>query len=807
MRSALLALAALLTAGVLVGIAAIASTFPRENGAARVEGIAGPVTIETDALGVVTIRAGSDRDACFGLGYAHARDRLWQMEFQRRIGSGRLSEILGRRMIETDRFLRTIGFRRAAARALGGLTASVRAQLEAYAAGANQYLATSSARPIEFRLLRVRPEPFDAVDCLTWGKMMAWDLASVNATNEIRRARFIAAVGPQRAAELFPPVPAEPTILRDEEWKEDFGLDPRTPGLTGRAAASPESRIPSPVFWSTLEMRFALPDRLGFGGETLGSNSFVLAGSRTRSGRPLLANDPHLSLRAPSLWYLARLEAPGLSVAGATLPGAPSVIIGHNARVAWGLTSLEADVQDLYLEETDPADSGRYFHAGGWRRFDVRSETIRVRGAPDVTLEVRSSVHGPIVTDALRGAATLPSPAVALQWTGLDPDDTTSEAFAGFNTARDWREFLAAASRLKGPPQNIVYADVDGHIGYTATGAVPIRPRADGLLPVAGRGADDWAGYVPFERLPRALDPPRGFVVTANNRVVSDSYPYPLTRDWPEPYRARRITDRILSRALWSPEEARAIQLDQLSLQAGDLLPLLLDTKPADPASARALRLLRGWNGEFGPDSVPASIYASWYAKLSEMPQDELKDTPAGNVRSRFVINALKEDSRWCDDVRTPRTETCADLKAAALSEAVAALAARLGADPAAWRWRRLHHARLAHGVFESVPVLRGLFSLEAGVGGDASTVNVGSYRRDGSFLMTDGASYRQILDLSDLSRGSYVHTTGQSGNVFDRRYRDLLPLWRDGRYITLDNPPVKALVLKPPPASSGGTR
>ncbi len=793
MRSALLALAALLTAGALLCVAAVASTFPRESGTARVEGISGPVTIETDALGVVTIRAASVRDACFGLGYAHARDRLWQMEFQRRIGSGRLSEILGRRMIETDRFLRTIGFRRAAAQALGGLAASVRAQLEAYAAGANQYLATSSARPIEFRLLGVRPEPFQAVDCLTWGKMMAWDLASANATNEIRRARFVAAVGPERAAELFPPVPAEPTILRDEEWKENFGsLTPVPAVKAGASLLSPLSR------WEGLEERLALLDRLGFGGETRGSNSFVLAGSRTRSGRPLLGNDPHLSLRAPSLWYLARLEAPGLSVAGATLPGVPSVIIGHNARVAWGLTNLEADVQDLYLEETDPADRGRYFHAGGWHRFDVRSETIRVRGDRDVALEVRSSVHGPIVTDALRGAATLSSPAVALRWTGLDPDDTTSEAFAGFNTAGDWREFLAAASRLKGPPQNIVYADVDGHIGYTASGAVPIRPRADGLLPVSGGGADDWTGYVAFERLPRVLDPPRGFVVTANNRVVSDSYPYALTRDWPEPYRARRITDRILSQPLWSPENARAIQLDQLSLQAEELLPLLLDTKPADPASERALRLLKGWNREFGPDSVPASIYASWYAKLSEMPQDELKDTPAGSVRSRFIINALKEDSPWCDDVRTPRRESCEDLKTATLSEAVATLAARLGSDPSAWRWRRLHRARFAHGVFESVPVLRGFFSLEAGAGGDASTVNVGAYRRDGSFLMTDGASYRQILDLSDLSRGSYVHTTGQSGNVFDRHYRDLLPLWRDGHYITLGNPSVQTLRLQP---------
>ena len=524
----------------------------------------------------------------------------------------------------------------------------------------------------------------------------------------------------------------------------------------------------------------------------------MLAGSRTRSGLPILANDPHLGLRTPSLWYVARLEAPGLSVAGATLPGIPDVIIGHNARIAWGLTSLEPDVQDLYLEETDPKDGRRYLHRGEWRTFETRTETIRVRGDRDVAFDVRSSVHGPLVTDALEGARTLGSPAVALRWTGLDPADTTAEALAAINVAGSWDEFLAAVARFQCPAQNFVYADVEGHIGYTASGTIPIRPRADGLLPVSGAGADDWSGSVPFEKLPRVLDPPRGFLVTANNRVASERYPYSITADWPEPYRARRITDLLLSRAAWTPEDLRAVQLDRVSYQAADLMPLLRDTRPADAASGRALARLRAWDGKFSPDSVPASIYAAWYAKLSEMPQDELKGTPAGNVRSRFLVNALEHDSAWCDDVNTPRKETCADFRSAALSRAVAALRRRLGADPSGWKWSRLHRARFPHGVFDRVPVLRGLFSLETGAGGDASTVNVGAYRRDGTFLMTDGPSYRQILDLADLSRSLYVHTTGQSGNVFDRRYRDLLPLWRDGRYFRIGEPPVHTLTLVP---------
>ena len=804
-RRALLAVAALLAGIVFFAAGVVRSTFAAAAGTVRVGAIAGPVRIETDSHGVVTIRASSAGDAFFGLGYAHARDRLWQMEFQRRIAAGRLSEILGRRLVETDRFLRTIGFRRAAESALKGLSAAARSQLDSYAAGVNAFLASSSARPLEMRLLRVNPEPFTAADCLGWEKIMAWDLASGNAASEIRRARIVAAIGQQKAAELFPDVPEQPTIIQDDEWKtiSDFGV--RISDLRGprQRTSSPEFRVPSPDTWASLEQRFALLDDLGFGGETIGSNSWVISGSRTKSGRPILANDPHLGLRAPSVWYLARLEAPGLSIAGATLPGLPSVIIGHNSRIAWGLTSLEPDVQDLFLERADPKDPSRYFHAGGWRTFDSRTETIRVRGGGEESIRIRESIHGPIVTDVLDGAKRLGDPkagppAVALRWTGLDPPDPTTEAFLGMATAGSWSDFVSAASRLTIPAQNLVYADVDGHIGYTASGLVPIRPRADGTLPVPGTGEDDWTGYIPFESLPRVLDPPRGFIATANNRVVSRRYPYPITLDWPEPYRAARITERILAVPRIGLEDAAAIQLDRVSLQARELLPLLLDTRPDGSEAARILARLKDWNREFSPDSDAASIYAAWYAKLSEMPQDELQDIPAGNVRSRFLIRALQSESPWCDNVATPAKESCGEWKSASLSRAVALLEEKMGTDPRRWRWGKIHHARFPHGVFDRVPLLRAFFSLEAEAGGDASTVNVGAYRRDGSFLMTDGPSYRQVLDLSDFSRSLYVNTTGQSGNVFDRHYRDFLPLWRDGRYVRFGEGPMETLTLEP---------
>jgi penicillin G amidase len=769
------------------------STVPRRSGTLRVRGLAAPITIETDAHGVPTIRAASEADAVFGLGYVHARDRLWQIEYQRRIGSGRLAEILGPRLVETDRFLRTIGFRRAAESAWQSLPSEERRLLEAYTRGLNSYLASSSARPIEFRILRCPVSSFDPIDGLTWAKLMAWDLAG-NARAEIRRARLIAAVGPKHAAELLPEPSETPMILRDDEW------GPST--SSSRVSRFPFPASPLPVSWLPVPLLARMDDLLARMGardpdSVLGSNSWVLAGSRTTGGKPILANDPHLGLRTPSVWYLARLTAPGYSVSGATLPGVAGVVIGTNSRIAWALTSLEPDVQDLYVEDVDPADPSRYRWRGGWRRFETRRETIRVRGSGDVSIDVRRSVHGPIVTDVFDGADSL-GRAVALRWAALDDADSTAQAIEGFNRASGWSEFLEAARHFQAPPQNLLYADADGHIGYTASGSIPIRPRSDGLLPVSGRGDDDWTGYVPFEELPRVLDPPKGYLVAANNRPVSPRYPRVIAGDWPEPYRARRIRDRILAKDKLGVADVRSIQLDRVSLQATELLPLLLPTVPADAASRDALARLAMWNREFAPDSVPAAIYAAWYTMLAKMPEDELAGAPLGTVRSRFLINALSVGLAWCDDVRTPRRETCAEFRTRTLGEAVSLLRRRLGENPGGWRWERLHRARFPHGIFDAVKGLRALFSLETGQGGDASTVNVGAYRLDGTFRMTDGPSYRQIVDFSDPGGSRFVHTTGQSGNVFDPRYRDLLPLWKAGADFRIGGTPVKLLRLVP---------
>ena len=397
-------------------------------------------------------------------------------------------------------------------------------------------------------------------------------------------------------------------------------------------------------------------------------------------------------------------------------------------------------------------------------------------------------------------AAEALGPAVALRWTGLDDGDNTAAAFFSINTARNWDEFLAGVRQLRSPPQNFVYADVEGHIAYTASGALPIRPRADGLLPVSGAGEDDWTGTIPFDALPRVLDPPRGFLVTANNRVVSAAYPYAFGLTWAEPYRARRIIELLESKPRAAPADAALMQLDRRSLQAGELLPLLLrGTLPADAASRDALQRLAGWDREMAPESVPAAIYAAWFVELAKMPEDELGDVPRGRTRGRFLIDALRGETAWCDDVRTPRVESCADFRTSTLQRAVASLARRLGTDPAGWRWERLHRATMAHGVFGDVRALKRIFNLSVGQGGDASTVNVGSYSQDGDFAMTDGASYRQVIDLANPLESRFIHTTGQSGNAFAKGYRDFLGPWRAGELFAIGREPsVRTLVLEP---------
>jgi penicillin amidase len=781
-------------------------SLPVLDGALTVNGVSAPVDIVRDADAVPHIFASTKADALYGLGYVHAQDRLWQMEFQRRIGNGRLSEIFGRATLPQDRFLRTVGFGRAARTAWTTTPAWAQSQIEAYVAGINAFLHShhGSALPPEFSLLRFEPEPWSGADVLVWVKMMAWDL-SANYAFELLRYDLVRTVGEERMAQLMPLYPANGLSITDAQ------LAPTavTAGTAARSVRSSVSPV-SAVVESSFSHAFALGLSRGepavreflLGNattEALGSNNWVVDGSLTASGKPLLANDPHLGTRLPSTWYLAHISAGDFDVIGATLPGAPAVALGRNRFIAWGATNVAADVEDLYREHLDA--TGRFVEfRGAQEPLQFVSETINIKGADPVHLDVRITRHGPLVSDAVNAnnaelvAARRPLPLepLAFRWTALDPDDTTVSAFLLVNQARNWDEFTAAMREFVVPSQNFVYADVDGHIGYYAPGRIPIRASGDGARPADGWTGDaEWTGSIPFGELPHLFDPPAHMIVTANHRPAPGGYPYNLGLEWVEPYRAQRITDLLTARGpapQLTPDDFASIQRDTLSLHAKSLLPTLLaHARSDDPRDRQALDTLRAWNGNASGDSAAAAIFEAWFLGLAPaLAGDELGPLVLDNYQgrfsfgSRFVATTLAAgDSPWCDDVRTPRRETCNDAVTGALHDAVGDLTRRLGGDIGRWRWDAVHRAIFPHQGLDTVRLLRPLVSRSMPASGDWSTVNVGPVAADHPFEQRSVPGYREIIDLSPANGSRFLADVGQSGHFLSPHYDDFLADWQ----------------------------
>ena len=818
-------LALLVAIVVLAAFAAYAyarRSLPVVDGTIALAGFEGPVDIVRDADDIPHIFASRKADALFGLGYVHAQDRLWQMEFQRRIGHGRLSEVFGEVTVPQDRFLRTVGFGRAAHAAWDRLPADARLQIDAYVGGVNAFLAghRGSALPPEFALLRFEPEPWTGPDVLAWIKMMAWDL-SENHAFELLRHDLRARVGPERMAELLPPYPAGGLSILAEQ--DSPPADPTCcgtpPGPAARPGASPAAARSDgaieraggggaqdsalAAFLSALSAGSPSVRALLTGGartEGLGSNNWVVDGTLTASGKPLLANDPHLGTQVPSLWYLAHMSAGDFDVIGATLPGAPAVAIGRNRFIAWGATNVGADVEDLYRERLDP--SGRFAEFRGVQEpLRLLTETVAVRGAAPVAVDVRITRHGPLVSDAINannaaapegGPKRTPLEPMALRWTALDEDDSTIVAFLRLNEARHWIDFTTALREFVVPSQNFVYADVDGHIGYYAPGRIPIRSTGDGSAPAEGWTGDaEWSGWVPFDDLPHAYDPPEHLIVTANNRPRPGDR-HLIALEYPEPYRAQRITELIRRKAGLTPEDFRAVQADTRSLHAEQLLPLLLNhVDPQTPADREAVDLLKRWNYDAGGDSAAAPIFQAWFLRLARtLAGDDLGPLVMEGYQgrfsfiTRFVFNTLSEDeSAWCDDVGTPRRETCAEAVTAALHEGVADLTRRLGGNMANWRWDAVHRAVFPHLGLDAVRLLRPLLSRSVPNAGDWSTVNVGTVAADQLFEQHAIPGYRQIVDLSPANDSRFLHAVGQSGHFLSAHYADFLGDWRAVRH------------------------
>ncbi len=772
---------------VLAIVAVIAAVFlwlrsvPAPGGTILAHGLSAPVTVERDRFGIPTITAANERDAAFAVGYLHASERLFQMDLMRHIGAGRISEWSGGATLGIDRFTRTLGIYGTAEAQYQALPPDGRAVLDAYADGVNDWIEhRTTALPPEYYLLGVRPEPWRPADSLVWGKLMSLQLAG-NFRNELFRARLLQHLKPEDLDVLYPPYPKD------------------APVPTGDTAALLKA-MPLDAIYA------ALPDLVG---PIYASNNWVVDGKHTVSGKPMLANDPHLGLDAPGIWYLAHIITPDMDVAGVTAPSVPYVVLGHNARIAWGFTTTTGDVEDCFIEKIDPNDPNKYLTPDGSAPFATRAEKILVRRGEPVTITVRTTRHGPVISDLGEDYAK-PAPqgtVLALQATWLAIDDRSPEALRGIDRAQNWDQFRDALKLFAAPEQNMVYADIDGNIGFIAPARIPIRAKGDGFIPSPGWSGDyDWKGFIPFDELPMAYNPASGRIVTANNKIVPDSYPYFISREWDYPNRAERIAQLLAAKDKFAPDDFAAIQADTLSLMAKDLIPLMTQFSPAAARDQGAIDRLKDWDFHMGRDQVEPLIFVAWLRELTR----ELFEPKLGKELNRFwspphplvVRSILTEHRDWCV-AEGGAAGDCPALLALSLHRALDDLAKRYGDDMATWHWGRAHRARFINQFWSKVPVVGGWFAFDLPTDGGSDTVNRGemSYANDEPFADDHGPGLRTIVDLAAPERARFLIAPGQSASPLSPHYADLATRWRDFAWLEFGASPAEPTIhLVPAP-------
>lgn len=739
---------------------------PKVAGAVTAQGLGAPVTIARDAHGIPVITAASEDDAYFALGYVHAQDRLFEMEMMRRQGQGRLAELVGQPGIGPDRFMLTLGVYRRAQADLAALDEPTQRAFTHYAAGVNAWLAERHPLPMEFDLLQFRPEPWQPADSLVWQKLMGLQLSS-NWDRELAQAALAAKLGPERAAALDP--------------------DPR-----------PDDAVTiSKVLGGTDDLRFAELKKAmtAVVQPASASNVWAVGGARTSTGKPILANDPHLNFQAPSIWYFVGIDTPTLKMFGATIPGVPLQIVGHNGHVAWGLTTTEGDTSDLFVEQiTDAGDS--YATPEGAAPFIVRTETVRPRFNAPVPITVRETRHGPVVSDIIRSQPGSPDYAgekrvLALAAGVLAPGDRSAQALYHLNHATDVDSFRAALADFHAPQQNIMFADIAGGIGYVAAGRVPVRKAGDGTVPVPGwSGEYDWTGWIPFDGLPQSVDPASGVLINANNKMTPEGYAHFISAHWPEAYRANRIRDVIAATPQVSASATIALQQDAVSLMARDLLPMLL-AHTAGVADKKLLDRLKAWDGTAARERWEPVVFAVWMERIKRrIFADELAELypDFGGARPLVVRDVLSREADWCDDKATATAETCDQMVSAAWTDTLAWLTDHSLSNVDKVQWGNFHRARFPHILFGNFPVIGGLGALTIATPGDTYTVNRGTFLSPVSrapFRHVHGSSLRAVYDLADLAGSKFSLPGGQSGQLTSPHYGDLLTDWRDGRYFT----------------------
>lgn len=790
----------------IFGAWTVRRSFPRVSGEIEIEGLQAPVDVIRDDWGVSHIYAGNAHDLFFAQGYTHAQERFWQMDVWRHIGSARLSEMFGESQLDTDRFLRSLGFADLARQELEALDPEQADILQWYSDGVNAYLAErdGAALSLEYALLPLQNsgyvvEPWEPVNTLTWAKVMSWDLSG-NLREEIARAVLAAELPVERVEQLYPPYPGDhPVIVEPEEMSAASG--PATVDLpAGSIEALASAGAGAQAVW----------DLTGGGFEGIGSNNWVVSGSLTESGLPLLANDTHLAIQMPSIWFENALHCVDLSpecpyqVIGFTFPGVPGVVIGHNETIAWGVTTEAIDTQDLFIERVNPEDPGQYEVDGEWVDFETRTETIEVAGAEPVEFEVRSTRHGPVISGTfldegeLDGTSSIDLPdeyVVAFSWQTLAPS-TLIGAVIDLNTAAGYEDFRKASRQWDIAAQNLIYADVDGNIAYQSTGEVPIRATGDGRYPVPGWTSEhDWVGLVPFEEMPSLLNPPDGFIATANQLVNRQGTQPFIGSDGAFGYRAARIEELIEERGNHTVESMHAIQFDNRDGGAAEIVPYLTEVDVgADDVLADVIARLDEWarvegHQVTGTSSGAALYQGTWRHLLANTFHDEIPEEhwPEGGSRWFQVVGQLLEtpEDPWWDDASTSQVETRDDILRASMLDAYQELTELLGDDPDRWEWGELHVATFENQTFgqSGIAPIEWLFNRTAPkrVSGSESIVNAVGWDTNESYVVDWLPSERMVVDLSDFSASTFIHTTGQSGHAFHPMYDNMIEAWTDG--------------------------
>ncbi|WGG47972.1 penicillin acylase family protein [Rossellomorea sp. DA94] len=750
-------------------------SLPVTTGTLTLKGLSKEVTIIRDKDGVPHIQAQNEKDLYMAQGYVQAQDRLFQMDLSRRQASGRLSEVVGEKAVDRDKFFRTFGLRRAAEVSFTAYPDEAKQLLEWYAEGVNAYMeeAQDGGRlPIEFTLLGYKPEKWTPIDSLTIGKYMAFDLGG-HWQGQAFRYWALDNLSKEKAYDLFPTYPKDaPTILSDIgepqiDFKQSFAA----------AVIPPEFN---------------------------GSNNWVVSGDKTKSGKPLLADDPHLSLGTPSIWYQMQLESPEVNVSGVIFAGIPGIILGHNEQIAWGVTNTGPDVQDLYIEKRSEEDPNLFLYDGKWEKATIVQEPIKVKDGGTIPYKVTITRHGPVISEFAHQDEA--KEVMSMRWTALDPSLELS-AIININKAKNWDEFEEALEDFHVPTQNFVFASKDGTIAYKANGKIPIRKKGDGLLPVPGWDPDyDWQGFIPFDELPKVINPESGYVATANNKVVTDDYPYHISHHWAQPYRYMRISEYLEGKSDLTISDMKALQMDQLNLHAREFVPILIkdmESVSLNGDQRKAIEMLKSWNYLDDKDLAAPLIFHQWMNEIStglfekDVPDDMMKLFEGRqSVVDELIRKAHKgEESEWFADQEGYET-----FLAKSLGGALSELEEAYGSSMEEWEWGMYHRVYFEHPLSSASPILKRFLNEKdpVPVGGSRVTVEAASYNDEG--IVNHGASWRFAIDTSDMENGYHIVGPGQAGHYKSEWYQDQIDAWVNGDYhkTSLAGSKGDQLILKP---------